>query len=114
MPPKKRGDGAYARYNAKNPVITFRCDPDMRDAIHAAAKRADVSVGAYLVKLIREGMREKPKPRKPVVTEWISGSVSDDEWNMPDHTKEMPEPTYLDEMKRRQLDDILKGLDDSE
>lgn len=97
MPPKKRGDGAYARYNAKNPVITFRCDPDMRDAIHAAAKRADVSVGAYLVKLIREGMQAKPKPTKPVVTEW-----------------KRPEPTHMDEMKRRQLDDILKGFEDNE
>lgn len=118
MPPKKKGEGAQARYNAKKPTITFRCDADFRDALYASASRAGKPIGAHIIQLLREGIRAKPKPRKPVVTEWISGSVSDDEWKMPDYTKEMPEPTqlpeptYLDEMKRQQLDNILKDLDD--
>ena len=64
MPPKKRGEGALARYNAKKPTVAFRVhDAGMKDAIHAQAKRKRLSVSAYICGLIAADLETKPKPK---------------------------------------------------
>ena len=64
MPPKKQGEGALARYNAKKPTVAFRVhDAGMKDAIYAQAKRKRLSVSAYICGLIAADLETKPKPK---------------------------------------------------
>jgi len=64
MPPKKRGEGALARYNAKKPTVAFRVHhAGMKDAIYAQAKRKRLSVSAYICGLIADDLETKPKPK---------------------------------------------------
>ena len=66
MPPKKQGEGAEARYNAKKPTVSFRVyDTGMKDAIYAQAKRKGLSVSAYLSDLVAADLDgKKPKTTK--------------------------------------------------
>lgn len=112
MPPKKQGEGAEARYNAKKPTVSFRVySTGMKDAIYAQAKRKGLSVSAYLSDLVaadldgkkpkrkKRAQSTKPKPSKTPVTinpsDWDMPEV---EWDMPDYAKEMEAATIHPDM----------------
>jgi len=85
MPPKKQGEGAEARYNAKKPTVSFRVyDTGMKDAIFAQAKRKGLSVSAYLSDLVAADLDgKKPKPKKKRANKSIP------ELDIPDYAEEM-------------------------
>jgi|DEB0MinimDraft_6_1074348.scaffolds.fasta_scaffold198845_1 hypothetical protein len=85
MPPKKQGEGAEARYNAKKPTVSFRVySTGMKDAIYAQAKRKGLSVSAYLSDLIAADLDgKKPKPKRN------KAQRSTPELDIPDYADEM-------------------------
>jgi len=109
MPPKKQGEGAGARYNAKKPTVSFRVyNTGMKDAIYAQAKRKGLSVSAYLSDLVAADLdgkkpkitkkkAQRPKPSKTPVTirpsDWDMPEV---DWDMPDYAKEMETAIHPD------------------
>lgn len=103
MPPKKQGEGAEARYNAKKPTVSFRVyDTGMKDAIYAQAKRKGLSVSAYLSDLVaadldgKKPKTTKKKARKPGPSK-APVSIDASDWDMPDLEWDMPD--YAEEMK---------------
>ena len=99
MPPKKQGEGAEARYNAKKPTVSFRVyNTGMKDAIYAQAKRKGLSVSAYLSDLVaadldgKKPKTTKKKAQRPRAKPGPSNtplSIPDLEWDMPDYAAEM-------------------------
>ena len=111
MPPKKQGEGAEARYNAKKPTVSFRVyNTGMKDAIYAQAKRKGLSVSAYLSDLVaadldgkkpkttkKKAQRPKAKPKAKVNWSNTSVAVDDATWDMPKIDWEIPD--YAEEME---------------
>jgi len=99
MPPKKRGEGALARYNAKKPTVSFRVhDTGMKDAIYAQAKRKRLSVSAYICGLfaadVKSNAKPKPKPKPK---------------SKPKRKAGKGQPSYMDEMETS-IDALLKEM----
>lgn len=72
MPQKKIGEGNVARWNKKQPVLSFRApDPDFKDRVRDAAKVEGVSVQEYLRRAVTaymDGVIDMPETTKAGAT----------------------------------------------
>ena len=63
MPRPRLSDGRDPDPNKRFPVVTFRADPELRDALRATSTEAGESLGTYVRKAVAERMaREAPSP----------------------------------------------------